>query len=305
MTFEWHRSEPRDVRPFFAAQKAETALEQSGIRLTSDGEVTKDTHFELDDTDLRKLEPTLYPAVVNSHLWMPEGLSAADIELVVIARQPLLKRSELLGRYSLEELIPEEIEIPSEVLKSLGGGRNTQVTLALALAGDRPPQPGSPFVHGHWLARKSFAFRSRSTPILFDIRPRTDEEWVANKYPARTLYAVEYMSGIESEPEEGINSVAVVYVHADSHNRLVDTKLGDAVQPLLAAEIVTTILQQSLTDWENLDEAPKGSALDRLLKQLRKVSPITLSDLAELVRTKPSRARALVQSRLDVVQSLK
>lgn len=302
---EWHRSEPREVRPFFAAQKAEAALEESGIRLTSDGDVTRDTSFELDDADLRKLEPSVFPALLNTQMWMPVGISEADLALVILVGQSLLKKSEIVASYSLSSAIPAEIQIPPDLLKSLGGGRNTQISLAVVLAADRSPVVGSPYVSGHWLARKTFSLRTRSTPALFDIRPRTDDEWVANGYPAKTLYAVEYASGIESGPDEAPNSVATVHVHVEAQTRLVDTKLGDAVQPMLAAEIVTSILQQSLADWENLKEPAKGSALETLLKQLSKTAPITLPELAVSVKTKPSRVRALIQSRLNVIQSLK
>jgi hypothetical protein len=113
------------------------------------------------------------------------------------------------------------------------------------------------------------------------------------------------MAGIESEPDEGVTSVATVHIHADAHARMVDTKLGEAVQPLLAAEIVTSILQQSLQDWESLETAPKGSALETLIKQLSKVSPTTVPQLATLVKANSPKIRALVQSRLAVVQSLK
>jgi hypothetical protein len=236
---------------------------------------------------------------------MPEALSDSDLELVLIARQPFLKRSEVLARYPLTHEVPTELDIPADILKLLGGGRNTQITLAIVLAVDRTPEPGSPFVLGHWLARKTFFFRTSDTPVLFDIRPRTDEEWVAHNYPAKTLYSVEYMSGIDSGPDEGVVSVAIVHIHVDAHARLVDTKLGDAVQPLLAAEIVTSILQQSVYDWENLEQPPKGSAIETLVKQLGKVQPVSLLELAELVRTKPSRVRAMVQSRLGVVQALR
>ena len=302
---EWHRSEPRDVRPFFAAQKAESALENTGIRLTAESDICQEASFELDDADLLKLEPVIYPTIANIHSWIPQGLSASDLDLLVLARQALLKRSELVGRYPLSEPIPDEIEIPGDVIELLGGGRNAQMTVAIVLAADRDPEPGSPFVRGHWLARKTFSLRTRSTPALFDIRPRGDEEWVANGYPAKTLYAVEYLSGIEATDEDGAASIAVVHIHSDAHIRLVDTKLGDSVQPLLAAEIITSILQQSLSDWEGLETAPSGSALETLVKQLTKVQAVSLHELAALAKSGSPRLRAIVQSRLGVVQTLR
>jgi hypothetical protein len=306
MNAPWHRSEPRDVRPFFAAQDADAALEQSGIRLTPTGEITKETSFELDESELRELAITVFPALVNPHLWMPEGFTADQLEFVLVARHPLLKRSEIISRYRLDQQVPEELDIPPEVLKTLGGGRNTQISVAVVLATDKPQRPGSPFVQGHWLARKSFTLRSRSNPVLFDIRTLDDEGWVQKGYPPKTFYAVEYQGGIESLPDEGVTSVATVYVHADAHNRMADNnKLGDAIQPLLASEIISSILEQALPDWGKLTEAPKGSALDTLLKQLGKSAQITVHQLADLARTKPSHLRALIQTRLNVLNAIK
>lgn len=305
MTNEWHRSEPREIRPFFAAAKAETALDLSGIRLTEGGDVTQDTALTIEEGDLKALTPVILPAVVNPQLWMPTDLSPAEVNLVLLARQPLLKRSEVLGRYPLDASIPEELEVPPETLAAMGGGRNTQFTLALVLVGDRIPHPGSPFVVGHWLARKTFNLRASSNPVLFDIRTRDDEEWIKHDYPAKTLYSVDYQGGMEAPADDSSGSVAIVYVHAEAHTKMVDTKLGDALQPLLASEIITTILQLSLNDWESLSEPPPGSALESVMKQVQKTVPITLSDLAKMTRSQPSLLRAHLQSRLAVLHSLK
>jgi hypothetical protein len=305
VTNEWHRSEPREIRPFFAAAKAEAALELSGIRLCEGGDTTQDTTLTIEEGDLKALMPVVLPAVVNPQLWMPADLSPADVHLVLLARQPLLKRSEVLGRYPLDSSIPDELEVPPETLAAMGGGRNTQITLALALADDRVPQPGSPFVVGHWLARKTFNLRASSNPVLFDIRTRDDEDWIKHDYPAKTLYAVDYQGGMEAPSDDSSGSVAIVYVHAEAHTKMVDTKLGDALQPLLASEIITTILQMSLTDWENLAEPSSGSALESVLKQIQKAVPMSLPDLASLTRSQPNLLRAHLQSRLAVLQSLK
>lgn len=301
----WHRSEPRQIRPFFGTQEAETALDQTSIRLTPKGEASVSTSFQLDDLELEKFEPLIYPAVSNPIAWLPEGMETSDFEFVMLVRQSFLKRSELILRAPLSEPLPSEIPITRPQLKKFGGGRDTEITVAIALASDREPKPGTPFIGGHWVAKKSFQIRTRTSPVLFDIRPRTEEEWVANGYPAQTLYASEYLSGIEGSGEEGNNSVAVVYIHSDAHDRLVDSKLGDALQPMLAAEIIASILTQSLPDWESLETAPEGSPLEKLVGQLSEDKSLKLSELAAMVKTKPSHARALVQSRLGVVQSLK
>jgi len=273
--------------------------------LTNNGDVSQETSFEIDDGDLSKLSPVLFPAVINPQVWLSDDLKASDLELVLVGRHPLLKRSKVICRYTLDQPIPEELEIVSDTLAQLGGGRNTQFTLSLVLAADREAKPGSPFVLGHWLAKKTFNLRSRSNPVLFDIRTRTDAEWAAIGYPEKTFYSVEYQGGLENPTEDGAGSVAIVYVHADAHTKLIDTKLGDSLQPFLASEILATILQQSLPDWEKQTEVAKGSPLETLLKQMQKDGPISLPDLATMAKSNLGKLRAQLQSRLNVVQSLK
>lgn len=203
MRMDWHRSEPRDVRPFFESIDAERALDNSAIRLFAETLPTIETTYDLDDIDFDKLSVTIVPAITNPDSWMPEGLTRADLEILLIGRHAFLKRSHVLERCTLSESLPTEISIDRENLTELGGGKNAQFTLALCLASDRDPQPGLPFVTGHWLARKTFSLRSRSSPALFDLRPRTDEDWLAAGYPAKTFFAVDYLGGIEVEAEEG------------------------------------------------------------------------------------------------------
>ncbi|MCC5610769.1 hypothetical protein LC612_29490 [Nostoc sp. CHAB 5834] len=305
MLKDWQRTEPREVRPFFQVQKAADAIAQSGIRLTDGGDVSQDLTFEIDEAEFAKLNLTVLPDLINHQLWMPSTLTPDEIDLVLLVRNPLLKRSELLGSYSLNESIPSELEISPETLEQLGGGRNIHITLALVLGGDKPPMPGSPFIVGHWLARKTFVLRASSNPVLFDIRTRTDEEWLALGYPAKTFYAVDYQGGIEAPQDDTSVSVATVVVHADAYNKLVDSKLGDSVQPWLSSEIISEILRLSLPDWETAQQAEKGSPLDSLLRQIQKSDDIKLPDLAQLTRSAPAKLKAILQSRLSVVQSLK
>ena len=304
MSIEWQRTEPREIRPFFAIAKAEAALENTGIRLNADADISQETAFDVGEDDYRSLSPVVIPSLTNPQLWLPDQLSTSDVALVLIVRQPLLKRTEVVARYRLDEEIPDELEITEEVLVRFGGGRNLQITLALVLDADRPPLPGIPFVVGHWFARKVFYFRSINNPALFDIRTRSSGEWVECGYPESTFYAVEYQGGIQVPQEEGGVSIATVFVHLDRYDALVDTKLGDALQPLWASEIISQILVESLSEWEALQEAPEGSPLANLLKKIAKSEKMTLSDMAKLVRS-PARLKAQLQSQLSVLAALR
>lgn len=301
-TKHWHREEPREVRPFFATIDAEQCVEGSSIRLFASGEILADTSFELDEIDFKKLAPIVYPVLAAPATWMPAGLKEKDLELVLIARHGFLKRSEILASCSVAH-VPSSWPVDTETLSRLGGGRNLQLTLAVCLRHDRTPAPGSPFVPGHWLAKKSFLFRSRTMPTLFDLRVRNDEEWVSANYPPKTFYAVEYLGGIDSELDEGA-SVATVYVHADAHNKMVSAAIGESLQPMLGAEIITAILLESFKDWQAAESVDPASPLATLLKQLGKEKPLTLQGLKTLVQ-RPPLLKATLQDRLSVVATVK
>lgn len=303
MAATWHREEPREVRPFFHAIEAEEALDGCGIRLFDGTEPRMETSFDLDEIDFKKLRPALQLALVDTQLWLPTGLAADDLELVLIARHAFLKRSELVHSTGLEEAVPNEWIVGPEVLARIGGGRNLELTLAITLRTDREPAPGVPFVAGHWLARKSFLLRSRTMPTLFDLRTRRDEDWVAKGYPAKTFYAVEYIGGIDTELDEGA-SVATVWVHVDAHNRMVSSSLGEAMQPSLAAEIISSILLESYKEWKDVEAIESASPLSTLLKQLGKEKPLSLGGLKALVANPPL-LKATLQDRLSVVAALK
>jgi hypothetical protein len=302
MSVAWHRTEPRDVRPFFETAQAENALDDSGIRLFPNTDTSEETAFDLDEIDFQKLEPVVHLVMADAHVWMPDGLTVDDIEVVLIARNSFLKRSEIVGRYPLSTDQPSDIPVGADLLARLGGGRNLLLTLALCLSTDRDPVPGTPFVPGHWLAKKAFLFRSRTLPQLFDLQTRTDEAWLAAGFPAKTFYAVEYSGGISGEMEDG-SSVATVHIHIDAHNKIVNSPVGDSLQAVLSAEIITSIVVDSLSEWQDLEAVDPASPLATLTKQLGGTEPMPLDELRKLC-ARPSKLRAILQDRLSVVRAI-
>jgi len=303
MAATWHREEPREVRPFFEAIDAEEALDGCGIRLFDGTDPRMETSFDLDEIDFKKLAPALQIALPDPKLWLPKGLTTDDLEVVLVARHAFLKRSELVQSASLDGTVPGEWTVGPEILSRMGGGRNLELTLALTLRTDREPAPGAPFVAGHWLARKSFLLRSRTMPTLFDLRTRKDEDWIAKGYPAKTFYAVEYIGGIDTELDEGA-SVATVWIHIDAHNKMVSSSLGEAIQPVLAAEIISSILVESFREWKDVDAVESASPLSTFLRQLGKEKPLSLGGLKALVANPPL-LKATLHDRLSVVAALK
>lgn len=298
----WHRTEPREVRPFFESIGAERSLDYCGLRIYEDGDVTLETSYELDEIDFQRMSLAVSVKIADFKAWIGK-LNPSELDLVLIARHGFLKRSRVLERINLSQEIPGRWEISSKVLSQLGGGRNTNITIAICLAEDRPEKPGSPFIPGHWLARKTFILRSRTMPTLFDLRIRNDEDWVAAGYPRKTYYAVDYLGGIDTELEEGA-SVATVWVHADAHARLTTGVLGEAMQPILASDIIFSIVLESVHEWKEQAEPAPDTPLANLLAKLGGDQPMPLGELKSLA-SKPSLLRATLQDRLSVLSALR
>lgn len=303
MSTTWHKTEPREVRPFFQTATADKAIDGTTIRLFANGDTLSESSFELDEIDFQKLEPVLQLAVVEPSLWLPPAIPIGDIQLVLIVTQSFLKRSEVCASYSLAGEVPAQIAIEKDLLARMGGGRNVLLTVALCLSDDLQPAPGTPYLPGHWLARKTFFLRSRSMPTLFDLQTRTDEAWVAAGFPPKTFFAIDYAGGMSGEMEDG-SSVATVHIHIDAHNRMTSSPIGDTLQPILAAEIITSIMLESLPEWKDVDSIDAASPLATLAKQLGQREPLNLSELKSLC-SRPSMLRAVLQDNLAVVRAIK
>jgi hypothetical protein len=202
--------------------------------------------------------------------------------------------------------LAEQVEVDSGMLEDLGGGRNLNLTIAVHLRTDRPPSPGRPFVVGHWLSRKDFAIRMPSEGRFFDVRLRTDDEWVFAGYPAKTFYAVDYHGGI-CEETEGDARIATIWVHADAHNRMANDRLGDGIQKVIAAEVVAHILKESMDEWQNVanTDIPVRSPLAMVLKKISPGSPLSIADLKSLVDgPRKDHLRPILQDEAGLVRSL-
>jgi len=141
-------------------------------------------------------------------------------------------------------------------------------------------------------------------PTLFDVRTRTDEEWKARGFPPKTFYAVDYSGGINDEPNEG-GAIATVWIHQDAHNKMASSALGQTLQPLLAAEIISYVLAESVQELEGVTDVEANSPLATILKQLgTEKKPLRLESLKALVK-EPPKLKAALQDQLSVVSALK
>lgn len=302
MRATWHRSEPREIRPFIGSVRAKDAVAESRIRLFDDREPTDDTQFDIEEPDLARLHPVVFPNLVPPARWMPDGYSANEFGLVILATNAFLRQSAIIEEIPLDLAIPETIELSPDILDDLGGGRNLTVTVAVHLRTDRPPSPGRPFVVGHWLARKDFALKMPSAGRFFDVQFRTDEEWARFGFPQKTFYVVDYHGGIcdEMDPE---SSIATVWVHADTYTRLSGDRQG-GITKFLAVEVIVQILQESLDEWKDLETVELRSPLATVLRKIDRDNPIAIADLRSLVDgPRKNTIRALLHDDMGLVRA--
>lgn len=280
----WHKSAAKDVRPFFGAAALERSLDSAEIRLFEDAPFHSATSFLVEPQDAERLclsiRPNLNPVALAAG-----SITKGDLLLAVTAAQPFIRKTCVVATIRLADKLPDEISIGDELLSQLGGGSNLTVDIALCLAKHLPKKPGSPFLLGHWLSKKSFLLRQPKPADELDVVPMDDEAWKQIGWPAKTLYKVDYFGGINEPAVKG--QIAKVRVHADIYKKLSlesSQRLAKPMMAMLAAEISSQILAASFSDWEHADEVVPLSPLSAFLKRIDRVLPCDLNHLKSLVK---------------------
>lgn len=280
----YHKSATKDVRPFFAAATLEEAVDHAQIRLFDDQPFTDAVSFTIEEQEVPRLAVVVKPNLSEATL-AAGTISRSKLALAITAVNPFLKKTVLIQKVSLSKEAPDEVAIGAEVLERLGGGSNVTIEVALCLASSLIKEVGKPFMQGHWLSKKSFDLRPPKPAEDFGVDPMEDEGWKAMGFPAKTLYHVEYYSGVNEQASKD-RPIAKVYVHADVYKKLSADNLPKMSRPLLAflaAEIPCQILAASYSDWKDADEVDSRSPLAAFLKRINRVQPCTLQELKRLV----------------------
>ena len=303
---KWRKSATRDIRPFFGAANLEQAVDGAQIRLYEDQPFTDTTAFTVEEHEAPKLSVAVRPTLSEATL-SNGAIARGKLMLAITAYNPFLKRTVMIHKAPLNGPAPQEIAIGAEALERLGGGSRMTVEVAVCLAKPMPKQPGSPFLQGHWISKKSFNLRPPSPVERFGIDAMDDAGWKARGLPAKTLYFVEYYTGI-NEPVSKDRPLAKVFVHTDVFKKLsaeANAKIARPLLTFLAAEIPCQILAASVSEWEGAEAPEFRSPLQAFLKQINKVEPCTLTQLHELVK-KPGmpRLRAILHAHVGSVRQV-
>ena len=303
----WRKSASKDVRPFFGAATLENSVDAAEIRLFEDGEYSGEANFLFEPADAGRLSLSIRPNLDASSL-ATEAIKKGDLVLAVSVLQPFLKKTIVIGQYPASRALPQEIPIASDVLEQLGGGANAVIEVALCLAKKLSKKPGSPFLLGHWLSKKSFSIRVPKPVEVFNIIPMSDQDWIGLGWPAKTMYSVEYLGGF-NEPAVKDRQLATVRVHSDIHRKLTlesSQRLAKPIEAVLAAEITAQIIASSIPEWETSDEVVPLSPLSAFLKRLEGVQKTSFAELKKLA-TQPGmpKLKALLHAQEQTVRFIK
>ena len=281
----WRKSAARDVRPFFGVATLESSLHAAQIRLFESADFSDATAYWVEPQDLPKLAIAVR-ANVNIAGLASAAVQKGDLVLAVTAVQPFLKKTCLIAQLALNANVPDEIEIGSEILEQLGGGSNLVVELALCLSKRLPKKPGSPYLQGHWLSKKSFSLKAPKLADEFEIQPMSDEDWKKLGWPAKTLYSVDYLGGFNEQVAKG-QALAKVRVHEDIQKKLTlesNQRLAKPIMASLGADMIRDVLVASLDDWVTAEEVTPNSPLSAFLKRINRVQPCTFDQLKALAK---------------------
>ncbi|WP_421885004.1 hypothetical protein [Methylibium sp.] len=279
----WRKSASKDVRPFFGTATLENSVDAAEIRLFGDGDYSAEANFLVEPADAPNLAITVKPNVEPATL-VTDSIKKSDLVLAVSVLQPFLKKTVVIGQFPISKALPEEVEIGGDVLEELGGGANAVVEVALCLAKKLTKKPGSPFLLGHWLSKKSFSLRVPKPVEVFNVIPMSDKDWEAMGWPAKTMYSVDYIGGF-NEPAVKDRQLANVRVHSDVHRKLTlesSQRLAKPIEASLAAEITAQIIASSLPEWQDSDEVVPLSPLSAFMKRLDAVQKTSFTELKNL-----------------------
>jgi hypothetical protein len=284
MNPKYHKSASKDVRPFFGAATLEEAIEGAQIRLFENQPFTDATSFVIEEQELPRLAIVVKPNLSEATL-ADNSITRSKLALGVTAVNPFLKKTLLIGKFALAKPAPDEIVVGAEVLERLGGGSNITIDVALCLATGLAKEVGKPFMHGHWLSKKSFDLRPPKPAEDFGVDSMDDAGWKAMGFPPKTLYYVDYYGGV-NEAASKDRPIAKVFVHADVFKKLSVDNLPKVTRPVmafLAAEIPCQILAVSFSDWKDAEQVESRSPLAAFLKRINRIQPCTLQQLKQLV----------------------
>lgn len=315
------RTESALGTPFFAPEGLIMGLVEANLSYSLGGEVfgAEPLHRpkvvsmqEENSIDFLKIDIEIDPKQIQAGL-NQLGFGKSGVELMAIARVPMLKRSHELLRMEVNGSSNKKISFsaPPDFLPIVNLARTSPVSISVYLIIKHlskasiffPPPPGT------WLAGLGFKLQPSQTSFDFTPIPLDESEAKRLKIPTTSFVFVEFLDDEVDQPllnTSDVSSALRVYVNSNVLDELVKSTNNQARNTLVAAirsAAVSQIIQElsnelneTLPLWDDL-KASKCIAST----VVEGISDRTLDgdSLLTIIRTQPIRAIAMADSYLD------
>lgn len=299
----WRRTEPRIARPFFAMASLGSALQEASLLVGDKETEILDDVVQLDPADFEDLYVAIQPNCDADRLRGALGDRSERFSLILTIRDPMFKRRLVHEHWNVAENIPCRIPLPRDIVHEYGHGRELHISIAVALTGEPPNEPGWPDHKGAWVAKRTFKIKLRSIRSTFDLRPMGPEEAKARTGYAGALLAVDLNDSLLATELDENENLATVYIAQEIYDAMQRATDGPLMQNLVIAEVIETVLAEAAGEIVELEEAPKGTPIATILEQLGQDGPMPLRSLKEMVKD-PERLKALIHDRTGFVREL-
>jgi hypothetical protein len=315
------RTESALGTPFFAPEGLISGLVETKLSYSSAGEVFEAEPLhrpkvvsmqEENSIDFLKLDIEIDPKQIQTGL-NQLGFGKTGVELLVVARIPMLKRFTELLRLEVNGSSAKKISYiaPPEVLPFVNLARTSTVTISVYLIIKHlskasiffPPPPGT------WLAGMGYKLLPPQSSFDFTPIPLDDNEAKRLKIPTSSFVFVEFLDDEVDQPllnTSEVSSALRVYVNSHVLDELVKSSNNQARTTLVAAirsAAVSQIIYElsiELAEYSHgWDELKSSKSLASTV--VEGISDRTLDEdsLLGIIRTHPLRAIAMADAHLE------
>lgn len=236
------------------------------------------------------------------------GVDPADLAFVAVLTVRPLKLSEAINKFDADKIVAgAELKIDDTRIRQLPAGTPFTIELTLVLAREKSYKVGSPWLTGHWVARKILTFNSAPQGKAFNIQSVLAADFPTRFHlPKETFYYVQCSEEDVAADKETFQKSVTVFVREDCYNALVSggqAPAVDAVYSQMLADIVAQICAKAL---RNATEATcdEDTVQGALLKRMKKRLKLTIDQLKRESSDCPERFRAMIQAMCDVGPTL-
>ncbi len=320
------RTESALGTPFFAPDGLLSGLVETKLSYSLDGGVFQAEPLhrpkvvsmqEENSIDFLKLEIEIDPKQIQIGLDQL-GLGKSGVEILVVARIPILRRFVELIRIEVNGSSGKKISYtaPPEVLPFVNLARTSPVTISVYLIVKHlskasiffPPPPGT------WLAGMGYKLQPPQSSFDFTPIPLDEDEAKRLKIPSTSFVFVEFLDDEVDQPllnTSEVNSALRVYVNTEVLEELIKSTNSQArgmiVSAIRSAAVSQIIYELSIELADNIygwDELKSSKSLASVIVEGISDQTLDGDSLLGIIRRQPLRAIAMADAYLETAQDM-